>query len=103
MGPSSTYTPLHRDVCEYSALLRLDCMELISYAQLDASYSWSTNIAGRKRWWLFPPEVTGYISKENGEVIPDVRQVDEEEWPQWHAARTRALVIEQEEGETIFV
>ena len=67
------------------------------------SYSWSTNIVGRKRWWLFPPEVTRYISKENGEAINDVRQVDEEEWPHWGVARTRALVVEQEEGETIFV
>lgn len=37
LGPSQTFTPLHRDVY--------------------ASYSWSTNILGRKRWWLIPPEV----------------------------------------------
>jgi hypothetical protein len=36
LGPSGTFTPLHRDVY--------------------ASYSWSANIVGRKIWWLFPPD-----------------------------------------------
>ncbi|VEL40064.1 unnamed protein product [Protopolystoma xenopodis] len=35
LGPAGTWTPLHVDVYH--------------------SYSWSANIYGRKRWWLFPP------------------------------------------------
>jgi hypothetical protein len=56
LGPSGTYTPLHRDV--YS------------------SYSWSCNIVGRKMWWLFPPteEVLGRILVD-GEPVFDVRDL----------------------------
>lgn len=59
LGPAGTYTPLHRDV--YS------------------SYSWSANIAGRKLWWLFPPEpeVMNRILA-NGEPIFDVRELEDE-------------------------
>ena len=35
IGPQGTWTPLHTDVY--------------------CSYSWSANIVGRKRWWIFPP------------------------------------------------
>lgn len=35
LGPEGTFTPLHADVYN--------------------SYSWSTNLCGRKKWWLFPP------------------------------------------------
>jgi hypothetical protein len=57
IGPSGTYTPLHRDV--YS------------------SYSWSCNILGRKVWWLFPPDRVEHLLK-NGEPIFDVREVGDE-------------------------
>jgi hypothetical protein len=57
IGPSGTYTPLHRDV--YS------------------SYSWSCNILGRKVWWLFPPDRVEHLLT-NGEPIFDVREVDDE-------------------------
>lgn len=35
IGPKGTWTPLHADVY--------------------CSYSWSANIIGLKRWWIFPP------------------------------------------------
>lgn len=45
MGPTGTFTPLHRDVY--------------------GSYSWSSNIVGRKRWWLIPPHLTSRFRKRN--------------------------------------
>ncbi|KAG8831773.1 hypothetical protein FS842_005227 [Serendipita sp. 407] len=94
MGPEGTFTRLHRDVY--------------------TSYSWSTNVVGRKRWWLFPPEVTQYITKPNGETIGDdnlLRDTGDAEtvyatvegWPNWPIAREKMIVVEQEEGESIFV
>ncbi|KAF9811518.1 hypothetical protein IEO21_06569 [Rhodonia placenta] len=50
-GAAHTFTPLHRDVY--------------------ASYSWSTNVAGRKRWWLFPSAQTPLLGGEaRGDVVP---------------------------------
>lgn len=91
MGPAGTQTKLHRDVY--------------------GSYSWSTNVVGRKRWWLFPPHVTSYITRPNGETIGDEKAIPEdgsmddllEDWPDWELARQAMTVVEQEEGETIFV
>ena len=84
-GARGTFTPLHRDVY--------------------ASYSWSTNVAGRKRWWLFPPEQTALLfgrgGEERAETPFDVRRVDPLEFPNF--ARARPLVVEQGAGETIFV
>lgn len=92
MGPAGTFTRLHRDVY--------------------TSYSWSTNVVGRKRWWLFPPTVTSYITRPNGETIADdlsaeasfdLQGIDAAIWPNWHIAKDAMYVVEQEEGETIFV
>lgn len=79
----------------------------------DTSYSWSTNVVGRKRWWLFPPHVTKYITKPSGETIWDdvsVASFGAEEfmpkssiWPNWEIAKGAMHVVEQDEGETIFV
>ena len=78
-GPKGTYTPLHRDVY--------------------GSYSWSSNIVGRKRWWLIPPEHTDIVWTQPGgsEVVFDLRELDETLW------RERVLEVVQEAGETIFV
>ncbi|KAI0077514.1 Clavaminate synthase-like protein [Panus rudis PR-1116 ss-1] len=82
MGAEGTFTPLHRDVY--------------------TSYSWSTNIFGRKRWWLFPPEQTPYLFMKNRNVnVYDIRKVDEEDFPDIRKAKP--IVVEQEAGETIFV
>ena len=82
VGAKGTFTPLHRDV--YS------------------SYSWSTNICGRKRWWLFPPAQTPYLHRKYGRRIPyDVREATDEDYPDLH--RTSSMIVDQNEGETIFV
>ena len=85
VGATGTFTPLHRDVY--------------------TSYSWSTNISGRKRWWLFPPEQTQLLFRKGGEthleVAYDVRDVDSQNFPLFHEARP--IVVEQGPGETIFV
>lgn len=74
VGPALTYTPLHRDVY--------------------GSYSWSANVVGRKMWWLFPPDKMGRVKDDNGELIFDVRHLEDE---------GGAIKILQEEGEIIFV
>ncbi|KAH9943961.1 Clavaminate synthase-like protein [Amylocystis lapponica] len=85
VGAEGTFTPLHRDVY--------------------TSYSWSTNVCGRKRWWLFPPDQTRFLLRKGGEehleTAYDVRNVDCVAFPGF--AQARAIVIDQEEGETIFV
>ncbi|KAI0780906.1 Clavaminate synthase-like protein [Trametes elegans] len=85
VGAAGTFTPLHRDVY--------------------TSYSWSTNVCGRKRWWLFPPEQTPFLLRKGGEehmeTVYDVRDVDRTLYP--HFNRTHPVVVEQAAGETIFV
>lgn len=85
VGAAGTFTPLHRDVY--------------------TSYSWSTNVAGRKRWWLFPPEQTRLLFRTGGEehleVAFDVRAVDSAAFPLFNQASP--IVVEQGPGETIFV
>ena len=81
-GAAGTFTPLHRDVY--------------------CSYSWSTNICGRKRWWMFPPEESPKLfMKERRVCVHDVRRVDREKFREFGTAR--CVVLEQEEGETVFV
>ncbi|CDO69502.1 hypothetical protein BN946_scf184785.g7 [Trametes cinnabarina] len=85
VGAAGTFTPLHRDVY--------------------TSYSWSTNVSGRKRWWLFPPEQTPLLLRKGGEehleTVYDVRDVDPAQFPQF--VRAQPVIIEQGPGETIFV
>ena len=83
IGTPGTFTPLHQDVY--------------------TSYSWSTNIHGRKRWWLFPPTQTELLfMKERRRVgVFDVRDVDGSVFGRFGEAR--AVVVEQEVGETVFV
>ncbi|THH14173.1 hypothetical protein EUX98_g9639 [Antrodiella citrinella] len=84
LGPRGSFTPLHRDVY--------------------TSYSWSTNVCGRKRWWLFPPEQTTLLfmpGRERREVPYDVRTADPKVFTE--VARSRPVVVDQEDGETLFV
>lgn len=74
IGPAGTFTPLHRDV--YS------------------SYSWSANIVGRKRWWLFPPDRLDGLKDRHGEFVFDIRTLEGE---------GRGIQIIQQEGEVIFM
>ncbi|KAK4690040.1 hypothetical protein P7C73_g43, partial [Tremellales sp. Uapishka_1] len=73
LGPRDTFTPLHRDV--YS------------------SYSWSANVVGRKKWWIFPPDRLDNV-KRDGEFVFDVREMQDE---------GGGIVVIQEEGEVIFI
>lgn len=85
VGAAGTFTPLHRDVY--------------------TSYSWSTNICGRKRWWLFPPKQTHLLFRKGGEehleTAFDVRHVDPQIYPLFEQASP--IIVEQDSGETIFV
>ena len=58
LGPSGTFTPLHRDVY--------------------ASYSWSANIVGRKEWYFFPPERLMGVTGKDGDMVFDVRELEAE-------------------------
>ncbi|KAF8342831.1 uncharacterized protein EI90DRAFT_3115365 [Cantharellus anzutake] len=86
-GVAGTFTPLHADV--YS------------------SYSWSTNIVGRKLWRLFSPSITHCLRKDpenrRSERIFDVRSVDLACFPQWSQAERQMIIVEQFPGETIFI
>lgn len=74
VGPAGTFTPLHRDV--YS------------------SYSWSANIVGRKRWWLFPPDRLERLKDRHGDFVFDVRTLEDE---------GGGIQLIQQEGQVIFV
>lgn len=87
LGAAGTTTLLHRDVY--------------------ASNSISTNVAGRKRWHLFPPATVHNLHRDpadlRSELVPDVRAVDRARFAGWERARAECVVVEQEAGETIFV
>ncbi|GAA97942.1 uncharacterized protein L969DRAFT_96318 [Mixia osmundae IAM 14324] len=80
LGQAGTLTPVHRDVY--------------------CSYSWSTNIVGRKRWWLFPPAQAQWL-RQGSQTIFDYRAIDPTAFPNAH--RLCPYIIEQAPGETIFV
>jgi Cupin-like domain len=101
------------------------------HADVYTSYSWSTNVVGRKRWRLFPPDVALFLRRfpprddndqeevQSARTSQLARTVDEmdatlrlresepgssyRDWSRWKEARSRMLEIVQEEGETIFV
>ncbi|CED85027.1 Uncharacterized conserved protein, contains JmjC domain [Phaffia rhodozyma] len=87
LGASKTTTLLHRDV--YS------------------SYSFSTNVLGRKRWDLYPPSHSPFLRRDpsgsRSELLRDVRKVDRSKFTMWDQAEQAGLTVIQEEGETIFV
>ncbi|KAF4520585.1 hypothetical protein B566_EDAN005996, partial [Ephemera danica] len=58
------------------------------------SYSWSSNICGRKRWLLFPPGNEKKLVTHFGEM-PFLCELA--------APEDQAILVEQEAGETIFV
>eukprot|EP01052_Picozoa_sp_SAG31_P020275 SAG31_NODE_1516_length_8036_cov_2.800680_9_plen_261_part_00 len=87
-GPAGSWTPLHHDVLR--------------------SYSWSTNICGKKRWLLFPPEATQWLTNANGCLIADARPQSASpsilaNWPELPRAWNLMEDIVQTAGQTIFV
>lgn len=61
------------------------------------SYSWSANICGRKKWWLFPPGHESFLKDKTNKLMYLVDDSD--------ASKHRDLYLEviQEPGEVIFV
>ncbi|BGP37654.1 hypothetical protein JCM10449v2_001571 [Rhodotorula kratochvilovae] len=85
-GGGDTFTPLHRDVY--------------------CSYSISTQIFGSKRWYLFPPSCTPLLRPLIAEAERNDSSVNCDEWSEDRKGVFRArgmMVIEQQEGETIFI
>lgn len=76
LGPSGTFTPLHADVYN--------------------SYSWSTNLCGRKKWWLFRPG-----TQPTGFDVRVLRYTNAIELVQMVSSCFSSLTIKP--GETIFV
>lgn len=86
LGPAGTSTVLHADVLQ--------------------SFSWSTNVCGRKEWYLVPPEDTYLLYNIFGnQLATHLHQTDDDSlmFPGLRLARQRALRIVQEAGETLFV
>ncbi|KAK4048772.1 hypothetical protein OIV83_004538 [Microbotryomycetes sp. JL201] len=84
-GGGDTVTLLHRDVY--------------------ASYSVSTNIFGRKRWYMFPPQCTPHLQPYISAARYNSQGVDVRTWSQNTLAQFHQLgmlVVEQEQAETIF-
>ena len=87
----------------------------------DTSYSWSTNIAGRKRWRFVAPQDASLLRRfpdqrtsELASTYDDMeRRYANDElgaytdgfsgWPGWAEVRSRVHVVYQEPGQTIFV
>ncbi|KAK9803323.1 hypothetical protein WJX73_002391 [Symbiochloris irregularis] len=87
LGPKGSFTPLHADVLR--------------------SYSWSTNVCGRKRWQMLPPRHTHLLFDSfKRQMAPSFNVPDDSSTGRFpNLARARELMIEciQEPGETIFV
>ncbi|KAJ8975231.1 hypothetical protein NQ317_014660 [Molorchus minor] len=74
MGPKGTWTPFHADVF--------------------ASYSWSANVCGKKRWIFFPPGEENFLRDTLGNLPYDVTEVNH---------NRKFFDVEQNPGEAIFV
>uniref|UniRef100_A0A0V0JCQ3 Jumonji domain-containing protein 4 n=3 Tax=Schistocephalus solidus TaxID=70667 RepID=A0A0V0JCQ3_SCHSO len=81
-GPKGTWTPLHSDVYR--------------------SYSWSVNVVGVKRWWMFPPGEEKKLLSTQGHLPPDIRdrqfafQDEDSDLP-------RCYCFDQFPGQAVFV
>ena len=87
----------------------------------DTSYSWSTNIAGRKRWRLVAPQdailLRRFPNQRTSELASTYRDMEQRYanhelgaykdgysgWAGWAEVRSRVHVLDQEPGQTIFV
>jgi hypothetical protein len=88
LGPKGSCTRLHADVL--------------------MSYSWSTNVCGRKRWYLVPPQYSYLLYDCFGESLAchlhaDIECGDAVFFPGLEKVRKYAIEVIQEAGETIFV
>jgi len=93
LGPKGTVTPLHVDVLN--------------------SYSWSTNICGKKVWNLIPVDCTHLLYDVFGRQLAVHINADREDYgdgdlgtclyPGLAEARRSSICVIQQEGETLFV
>jgi len=89
LGPAGSFTPLHADVLR--------------------SFSWSANVAGRKRWLLLPPRATHLLyDAPCTRLAPDfwaagIDGLDPRDFPWLPAARAQLFEVIQEAGEALFV
>ncbi|SPC65415.1 uncharacterized protein UHOD_00545 [Ustilago sp. UG-2017b] len=93
-GTAGSQTLLHRDVY--------------------TSYSWSTNVVGRKKWHIFPPRAIPHLRRfpavETSQLVSDIQTLqtlmkdsNRKDYPQLERAWELLQGIDQEEGETIFI
>jgi hypothetical protein len=84
LGPKGTSTRLHADVLR--------------------SYSWSTNVCGVKRWYLIPPKYAFLLYDVFSQHLASHLQCNDATlYPGLRRARTFAIEIIQQAGETVFV
>ncbi|CAO1625043.1 unnamed protein product [Parajaminaea phylloscopi] len=81
-GIAGTHTGLHRDVY--------------------TSYSWSTNVVGRKRWVLYSPALSPLLRRKTGRG-PRLTADEAAVLSHRLASGRECATVEQEAGETIFV
>lgn len=67
------------------------------HADVFGSFSWSTNVAGRKEWLLLPPGEEQKLTNRYGQLPFSVQLAD------LVAQNVRHFVVEQDAGETVFV
>ncbi|SNX81670.1 uncharacterized protein MEPE_00375 [Melanopsichium pennsylvanicum] len=103
-GTQGSRTLLHRDVY--------------------TSYSWSSNVVGCKRWYLFPPRVISHLRRfpkiDTSELVLDIQTLSSlistsnensdagacrkrKEYPGLELAWSAVQIIDQKQGETIFI
>mmetsp|Transcript_15170 Transcript_15170/g.21639 ORF Transcript_15170/g.21639 Transcript_15170/m.21639 type:complete len:586 (+) Transcript_15170:130-1887(+) len=90
LGPKGTVTPLHVDVLN--------------------SYSWSSNVCGKKEWYLLHPSHTHLLYHVFGNTLAphfhadlEISGIGVELYPGLARARQLAIRVIQEQGQTIFV
>ncbi|CAH8460452.1 unnamed protein product [Schistosoma turkestanicum] len=77
LGGDGTWTPFHADVYR--------------------SFSWSANILGHKRWWIFPPGEEKKLLLSNGQIPFDIRSAIKDR------NDVKYYMIDQYSGQVVFV
>ncbi|CAH8477372.1 unnamed protein product [Schistosoma margrebowiei] len=77
LGSHGTWTPFHADVYR--------------------SFSWSANILGHKRWWIFPPGEEKKLLSSNGQIPFDIRSIIKDR------TDVKYYLVDQYSGQVVFV
>lgn len=67
------------------------------------SYSWSTNVCGKKIWKLLPPEQTIWLFDLFAQHMSKSFEVAAPSWQYPNLSRCKPIEVVQDKGETIFV